>query len=173
MTTAIATRPDTLVDPVTGNKTWVHEDTGRHYVPQSLRGYLLGRTLDVIIVAAATFALAKGTTALLESTALMAQEWHLVAISGFILFAVVFIYGGIAGTVGSIGEAVTRMRVVDIDDGSVPGFLAGGLRAIGWVLYVLFTLALSSPDAAETRYVAVRRNAAVFRGQAPLPAAKP
>ncbi|QOT19522.1 hypothetical protein [Paenarthrobacter sp. YJN-5] len=53
----------TLVDPALGKKAWAHESTGRHYVPQSLRGYLLGRALDVVIVAAASFALAKGRTA--------------------------------------------------------------------------------------------------------------
>jgi hypothetical protein len=159
LTDTIATSPDTIIDPVTGAKAWTHELTGRHYVPQSLRGYLLGRALDIIIVAAATFALAKGAEALLQSTALMAQEWQSVAVVGLILFSVTFLYGGIAGTVGTVGETVTRMRVVNIDDGSVAGFLAGGLRAVGWFLYVLFTLALSSSGAAETRYVAVRRNA--------------
>ncbi|HCB57550.1 MAG TPA: hypothetical protein DEP82_06360 [Arthrobacter bacterium] len=86
---------------------------------------------------------------------------------------VIFLYGGIAGTVGTLGEAATRMRVVNIDDGSVPGFLTGGLRAVGWFLFVLFTVMLSDTGAADTRFVAVRRNTGVFQGQEPVPAAKP
>ncbi|HAP90904.1 MAG TPA: hypothetical protein DCR15_14750, partial [Arthrobacter bacterium] len=72
----IATRPDTLIDPVTGARTWPHEATGRHYVPQGLRRYLLGRALDVVIVAAAALALAKGVTVALQPTTLLTQEWQ-------------------------------------------------------------------------------------------------
>jgi hypothetical protein len=63
------------------------------------------------------------------------------------------------------------MRIVNIDDGSYAGFLAGGRRAVGWFLYVLFTLMLNGTGDAETRFVAVRTNAAVFRGESPVAAA--
>lgn len=160
----------TLLDPVLREKVRVHEATGHHYVPQSLRGYLLGRALDVLVVAAAAFALAKGAVLLLAPAAVMAQEWAPVAVFGLILFAVIFLYGGIAGTVGTIGETITRMRVVTIDDGSAPGFRTGGLQAVGWFLYVIFTLMLNGDGNVGTRYVAVSTKAAVFRGEPPVAA---
>jgi hypothetical protein len=160
-----------LVDPVLGKKVWAHAGTGRYYAPQSVTGYLLGRILDIIIVAAAAFGLTKATDTLLISTTLMAPEWAPIAVFGIFLFATVFLYGGAAGTIGTVGEAVTRMRVVKIDDGSYAGFVAGGGRAIGWFLYVLFTMMLNGDGNAETRYVAVRTNAGVFRGKPPVAAA--
>jgi hypothetical protein len=160
-----------LVDPVLGKKVWAHNNSGRYYVPQSVTGYLLGRILDIIIVAAAAFGLTKATDILLLSTTLMAPEWAPIAVFGVFLFVVVFLYGGAAGTVGTIGEDVSRMRIVNIDDGSYAGFLAGGRRAVGWFLYVLFTLMLNGTGDAETRFVAVRTNSAVFRGESPVAAA--
>lgn len=170
--TAVSTRPDLLIDPVTGQDTWTHELTGRAYVPQSLRGYLFGRVLDIAIVAAAVFALTRGAAAALQSTSLMTQEWQSVTASGLILLSVIFLYGGAAGTIGTLGERLTGMRVVNIDDGTTPGFRAGGLRAVGWFLCVIFTLLLSSAGTAETRYVAVRTTTGVYRGGSPVPAAK-
>lgn len=171
--TAAATRPDTLLDPVTGRDTWTHELTGQLYVPQGLRGYLLGRVLDIIIVAAAVFALTAGVTSTLQSTSLMGQEWQSVTVFGLILFSTIFLYGGAAGTIGTFGEHLTRMRVVNINDGSFPGFRTGGLRAIGWFLCVIFTLILNGTGEAETRFVAVRTNCNVFHRQPrPEPAAK-
>jgi hypothetical protein len=156
------------MDPATGRRTWAHGNTGRRYVPQSLRGYLLGRALDIVLVVGAVWALAKGASLLLHSAGLMLQEWQSVASVGLLLFAIVFLYGGVAGTVGTLGEAATRMRVVSIADGSVPGFLAGGLRAVGWVLHAALTLLLSDTGQADTKYVAVRRGAGAYKNHAPV-----
>lgn len=172
MTTAtMSARPttDELIDPILGQKAWPHADTGRYYVPQGVTGYLLGRILDIVIVAAAVFGLTRAADSLLLSTTVMAAEWAPIAVFGAFLFAAVFLYGGIAGTVGTFGEQVVRMRIVKIDDGSSAGFLAGGLRAVGWFLYVLFTLMLNDTGNAETRFVAVRTNTGVFRGERPVP----
>jgi hypothetical protein len=158
-----------LVDPALGKRVWPHVDTGRYYVPQSVTGYLTGRILDIIIVAAAAFGLTKATDALLQSTTVMAPEWVPIAFFGAYLFAAVFLYGGAAGTVGTIGEAATRMRIVNVDDGTCAGFVNGGLRAVGWFLYVLFTLMLNGDGNAETRFVAVRTTSGVFRGEHPAP----
>src|SRR6478735_5091107 len=113
-----------LIDPVLGTKAWPHADTGRFYVPQGVTGYLAGRILDIIIVAAAAFGLTKATDAFLQSTTVMAPEWVPITFFGAYLFIAIFLYGGAAGTVGTIGEAATRMRVVTFDDGSYAGFLA-------------------------------------------------
>lgn len=156
-----------LVDPILGTRAWPHADTGRYYVPQSLTGYLAGRVLDIVLVAAAAFGLTKATDAFLQSTTIMAPEWVPIAFFGAYLFAAVFLYGGAAGTTGTIGEAATRMRVVNVDDGSHAGFVAGGLRAVGWFLYVLFTLMLSGDGNADTRFVAVRTSSGVFQGKHP------
>lgn len=158
---------DDLIDPVLGKKAWPHAATGRYYVPQSVTGYLAGRIIDILLVAAAAFGLTKATDTLLLSTTLMSPEWAPIVAFSVFLFAAVFLYGGAAGTVGTLGEAVTRMRVVNIDDGTYAGFRAGGLRAVGWFLYVLFTLMLNGDGNAETRFVAVRTNSGVFRGERP------
>jgi hypothetical protein len=160
-----------LIDPVLGKKAWPHAGTGRHYVTQSVTGYLTGRILDIIVVATAAFGLTKATDLILLSTTVMAPEWAPIVVFGVFLFAAIFLYGGAAGTVGTLGEAVTRMRVVNIDDGSYAGFLPGGRRAVGWFLYVLFTLMLNGTGDADTRFVAVRTNSGVFRGESPVAAA--
>ncbi|GAA4032609.1 hypothetical protein GCM10023063_14870 [Arthrobacter methylotrophus] len=156
-----------LIDPVLGKKVWPHAGTGRYYVPQSVTAYLMGRILDIILVAAAAFGLTKATDTLLLSTTIMSPEWAPIAVFGVFLFATVFLYGGAAGTIGTIGEAVARMRIVTIDDGAYAGFLAAGLRAVGWFLYVLFTLMLNGDGNAETRFVAVRTSAGVFPSEPP------
>ncbi|ACL42150.1 conserved hypothetical protein (plasmid) [Pseudarthrobacter chlorophenolicus A6] len=159
-----------LVDPSTRKTTLVHHATGRHYVPQGLRRYLLGRALDIAVVVTGVSALAEGMAMAFQSTGLVLQEWQSVTAVGLLLFAVVFLYGGIAGTVGTLGEAATRMRVVDIDNGNTAGFLHGGLRAVGWVLFALLTLMLNGTGETDTRYVAVRRDAGVYQGQSPVAA---
>lgn len=133
-----------------------HSATGRPYAPQGLLAYLLGRSLDLVVVVAVVTALGKGVITLYESTNLSVQEWQPVAAIGLILFTVIFLYGGLAGTVGTLGEAATKMRVVNIDTGRPAGFLHGGLRAVGWVLFVAFTMMLNDSGVSDTRYVAIR-----------------
>lgn len=127
--------------------------------------------MDIVIVAAAAFGLTWVAGLLLQNTPLMGQEWQLIAAFGLTLFAVIFLYGGAAGTIGTIGENLTRMRVVTIDDGKDAGFRAGGLRAVGWFLYVIFTVMLSDTGATESRFVAVRSNTGFFRGERSAPGA--
>ena len=173
MTTTVSAPEDPLTDTAIRERVWAHATSGRPYVPQSLRGYLTGRVLDIIVVVAATTGLTKATDAILSSTTIMAPEWVPVAVFCTFLLTIVFLYGGIAGTVGTFGERATRMRVVTIDDGSYAGFLGGGLRAIGWLFYVLFALMLSDTSSrTETRFVAVRTHPAGSGGQHPLAAVK-
>lgn len=88
MTTA--TRP-ALIDPVLREKVWAHSGAGRYYVPQSLTGYLLGRALDAVIVTAVTAGLTMASSALLETTAVMASEWGPIVLFGVLLFLTVFL----------------------------------------------------------------------------------
>lgn len=60
------------------------------------------------------------------------------------------------------------MRIVTIEDGSGAGFRTGGTRAVGWFLYVIFTLMLNGTGEAETRFVAVSTRSGVFRGEHPV-----
>jgi hypothetical protein len=44
----------------------------------------------------------------------------------------IFAYGALCGTTGGLGDRVSGIRAVRIDDGSRPGPWRGGLRAVLW-----------------------------------------
>lgn len=118
--------------------------------------HFLARALDTAVVAAATTAAMLIINAA-SGGALRGDSWQGTAVLCLVLAAVTFLYGGLAGTTGTLGDRVADMRVVRVSDGTRPGFRTGGTRALGWVLYVAFALMLNDTGGVESRFVAVRR----------------
>lgn len=119
--------------------------------------HFLGRALDTVVVIAAIVTAMLALYAAAGDVLPGADSWQGTLIGFVVLAAATFLYGGLAGTTGTLGDAVTGMVVVRTSDGTRPGFLTGGIRALGWVLYVLFALMLNDTGGIESRFVAVRR----------------
>lgn len=134
------------------------EDTGVPYRQQGALQHVLGRALDVLIVAGATHATMLGLRALGGTSLPSTDSWLGCVILILVLLGVTFFYGCLAGTVGTLGDLVTGMRVVRRSDGTKPGFRTGGTRALGWFVLIVFDLMLSNTGGVlESRFVAVRR----------------
>ncbi len=135
----------------------------RPHREQGILAYLLGRALDIVVVAGAVIGAMHVLNAASGGSLPGVESWQGTLILCLVLVAVTFLYGGLAGTVGTLGDAATGMRVVRISDGTRPGFRTGGTRALGWVLCVLFAAMLSDTvmpgdtGGIESRFVAVRR----------------
>lgn len=135
------------------------EDTGVPYREQGMLGHFLGRALDVLIVAGATHAIMLGLRALGGTSLPSTDSWMGCAILILVLLAATFLYGCLAGTVGTVGDLVTGMRIVRRSDGTKPGLRTGGARALGWSILIVFDLMLSNTGGVlESRFVAVRRD---------------
>lgn len=139
----------------------VFESTGIPYREQGLLGHFLGRALDTIAVGAAATAIMLGLYAV-GGTAMPAfRDWQGSVLLLIIMLASTFLYGGLAGTAGTLGDAATGMRAVRRCDGSRPGFWTGGFRALGWLVYIALVLMFyiaPGGDGIESPYVAVRRD---------------
>lgn len=143
----------TLVSTPARPKTRPEESPGEPGVV----AYLLGRALDVAVVLGITAAAMVFLKAASGNTLPGGDSWQGTAILCAVLAVVTFLYGGLAGTLGTVGDRAAGMRIVRASDGTRPGFKTGGARALGWTLYLVFTLALGDSGGIESRFVPVRR----------------
>jgi hypothetical protein len=74
------------------------------------------------------------------SIALLSSNGLFLAALAAIWFLVLFAYGMIMGTVGSLGDATAGMRSVRIADGTTSGAWLGGWRAVCWSFAPLYLL---------------------------------
>ncbi|QOD06109.1 RDD family protein [Pseudarthrobacter sp. BIM B-2242] len=151
--------PTTATAPSTDEKQLpTFEDTGVPYREQPMVSHFLGRALDVLVVGGATAAVMLSLYAV-GSTAMPAFDaWQGSVLLLAVMLSATFLYGCLAGTAGTLGDLVTGMRTVRRTDGSRPGFWVGGLRALGWLLNIVFVVMLSDTGGVESRFVAVRRD---------------
>lgn len=109
------------------------------------------------------------------SMAMLSDTGVYVAVMAAIWFAVVFAYGMVWGSIGSLGDAAAGMRSVRISDGARVGAWRGGRRAIWWsfaprYLVLSFAAILSGGgDTFESRFTAVDLRFGLARGRAPVP----
>jgi hypothetical protein len=171
-----------LLDAVTGRPVLAYTRTGEHYVRKAGWPHFWGRALDAIVVLAVAVALMAVLNSLIQKLALGSLSLALLASNGLFLtalaavwFLVLFAYGMIMGTTGSLGDAAAGMRSVRIADGTTSGAWLGGWRAICWSfgpLYYLmaFASALSGGggDTFEAKFTAVDLRSGVSQGAAPV-----
>jgi hypothetical protein len=171
-----------LLDAVTGRPVLAYTRTGGHYVRKAGWPHFWGRALDAVVVLAVAAILMAVLNSLVQNLALGSLSLALLASNGLFLtalaalwFLVLFAYGMIIGTTGSLGDAAAGMRSVRISDGTTSGAWLGGWRAICWSfapLYYLmaFASALSGGggDTFEAKFTAVDLRSGAFQGAAPV-----
>jgi hypothetical protein len=171
-----------LLDAVTGRPVLAYTRTGEHYVRKAGWPHFWGRALDAVVVLAVAGILMAVLNSLIQNLALGSLSLALLASNGLFLtalaavwFLVLFAYGMIMGTTGSLGDAAAGMRSVRIADGTTSGAWLGGWRAICWSfapLYYLmaFASALSGGggDTFEAKFTAVDLRSGVSQGAAPV-----
>lgn len=172
-----------LVDPVNGQPVYAHTDTGAYYVRKAGWPHFWGRALDALVVMAVAGAFMAILNSMVQSYALGALSTMLAlsngaffAVLAAIWFVVVFAYGMIAGTAGSLGDAAARMRSVRLSDGTRSGALLGGWRAVCWSFaplfcILVFTSALSGGggDSFDAKFTALDVRSGVAGGGTPVP----
>jgi hypothetical protein len=171
-----------LLDAVTGGPVLAYTRTGERYVRKVGWSHFWGRALDAVVVFAVAGILMAVLNSLIQNLALGSLSLALLASNGLffatlaaVWFLVLFAYGMIMGTTGSLGDAAAGMRSVRIADGTTSGPWLGGWRAICWSfapLYYLvaFASALSGGggDTFEAKFTAVDLRSGVSHGAAPV-----
>lgn len=171
-----------LVDAANGQPVFVHADTGNHYVRKAGWPHFWGRALDALVVMVASGILMAVLNSLVQnlalgslSLALLSSNGLFVAALAVIWFLVVFAYGMVGGTAGSLGDAAAGMRSLRIADGTTSGAWLGGWRAVCWSfapLYyvVVFASALGGGggDTFEAKFTAVDLRSGLSQGAAPV-----
>jgi hypothetical protein len=180
-----STPPSTtgLIDAANGLPVRRHADTGAYYVRKAGWPHFWGRTLDALVVMVVAGALMGAVDAANRdlalgrlSMAMLADTAVYVAVMAAIWFVVVFAYGMVCGSIGSLGDAAAGMRSVRISDGGRVGAWRGGRRAFWWSfapLYLVLSFAAifsgSGGDSFESRFTAVDLRCGLARGRAPVP----
>jgi hypothetical protein len=171
-----------LVDAVSGLPVLAHTGTGEHYVRKAGWPHFWGRALDgvvVLLVAGVLMALLNSLVQNLAlgqlSLALLSSNGLFLAVLATIWFLVLFAYGMIMGTVGSLGDAAAGMRSVRIADGTTSGAWLGGWRAVCWSFAPLyFVLVFASAltggggDTFDAKFTAVDLRSGISQGAAPV-----
>lgn len=171
-----------LVDAVTGRPVLVFTRTGEYYVRKASWPHFWGRALDGLVVLLTAGIIMAVLNSLIQNLALGSLSLALLSSNGLfvvalaaIWFIVLFAYGMILGTVGSLGDAAAGMRSVRIADGTTSGSWLGGWRAICWSfapLYFLlaFASALSGGggDTFDAKFTAVDLRSGLSQGTAPI-----
>ncbi|MEU4644697.1 hypothetical protein [Micromonospora sp. NPDC023814] len=180
-----STPPSTtgLIDAVNGLPVRRHTDTGAYYVRKAGWPHFWGRTLDALVVMVVAGVLMGAVNAANQdlvlgqlSTAMFASTGVYVAVMAAIWFVVVFAYGMVWGSVGSLGDAASGMRSVRTSNGEGFGAWLGGWRAFCWSfapLYLVVSVAAvfsgSGGDSFETEFTAIDLRSGLAQGQAPVP----
>lgn len=171
-----------LVDAVTGGPVLAHTRTGNYYVRKPGWPHFWGRVLDGLVVLLAAGILMAVLNSLVQSLALGSLSLALLSSNGLfvaalaaIWFIVLFAYGMIMGSVGSLGDAAAGMRSVRIADGTTSGAWLGGWRTVCWSfapLYFLlaFASALSGGggETFDARFTAVDVRSGLAEGIPPV-----
>ncbi|WP_309105996.1 hypothetical protein [Arthrobacter sp.] len=171
-----------LVDAVTGGPVLAHTRTGNYYVRKPGWPHFWGRVLDGLVVLLAAGILIAVLNSLVQSLALGSLSLALLSSNGLfvaalaaIWFIVLFAYGMIMGSVGSLGDAAAGMRSVRIADGTTSGAWLGGWRTVCWSfapLYFLlaFASALSGGggETFDARFTAVDVRSGLAEGIPPV-----
>lgn len=171
-----------LVDAVTGSPVLAHTRTGKHYVRKPGWPHFWGRLLDGLVVLLAAGILMAVLNSLVQSLALGSLSLALLSSNGLfvatlaaIWFVVLFAYGMIMGSVGSLGDAAAGMRSVRIADGTTSGAWLGGWRTVCWSfapLYFLlaFASALSGGggETFDAKFTAVDVRSGLAQGTPPV-----
>ncbi|MDV8147746.1 hypothetical protein [Arthrobacter sp. B10-11] len=172
-----------LLDAVTGRPVLAYTRTGERYVRKADWSHFWGRALDAAVVFAVAGVLMGVLNSLIQNLVLGSLSLALLASNGLFLaalaavwFLVLFAYGMIMGTTGSLGDAAAGMRSVRIADGTTSGAWLGGWRAVCWSfapLYYLVAFASAlgggGGDTFEAKFTAVDLRSGVSRGAAPVP----
>ncbi|BCL18138.1 RDD family protein [Micromonospora sagamiensis] len=175
--------PTGLVDVTNGRPVRRHPETGAYYVAKAGWPHFWGRTLDALVVMVVAGVLmgvvhvAQQDLALGQlSIAMSSSTGVYVAVLAAVWFVVLFAYGMVWGSVGSIGDVASGMRSVRIANGRRSGAWRGGWRAFCWSfapLYLVLVVAAafegSGGDSFDTRYVAIDLRSGLARGWAPVP----
>ncbi|HEY8699928.1 MAG TPA: hypothetical protein VIM08_03025 [Arthrobacter sp.] len=170
------------MDAATGRPVFAFTKTGQLYVRKAGWPHFWGRALDALVVTVAAGILMALLNSLVQnlalgplSLALLSSNGLFVAALAAIWFLVVFAYGMITGTAGSLGDAAAGMRSVRIADGTTSGAWLGGWRAVCWsfapLYYVLaFASALGGGggDTFEAKFTAVDLRSGLSQGAAPV-----
>lgn len=171
-----------LVDAVTGGPVLAHTRTGNYYVRKPGWPHFWGRVLDGLVVLLAAGILMAVLNSLVQSLALGSLSLALLSSNGLfvaalaaIWFIVLFAYGMIMGSVGSLGDAAAGMRSVRIADGTTSGAWLGGWRTVCWSFAPLyFLLALASAlsggggETFDARFTAVDVRSGLAEGIPPV-----
>lgn len=175
--------PTGLIDPVTGLPVRRHTASGRYYVAKPGWAHFWGRSLDALVVIVAAGILMAVLNSLVQNLALGPLSFALLDSTGLfaaalaaVWFAVLFAYGMVWGSVGSIGDAAAGMRSVRISDGTTSGAWLGGWRAVCWSfapLYLVMSIAVAfsggGGDSFSANFVSIDRRSGVAGGAAPVP----
>jgi hypothetical protein len=171
-----------LVDALTGGRVLAHTTTGNYYVRKPGWPHFWGRSLDGLVVVLVAGILMAVLNSLVQSLALGSLSLALLSSNGLFLaalaaiwFLVLFAYGLIMGTVGSLGDAAAGMRSVRISDGTTSGAWLGGWRAVCWsfaALYFLlaFASALSGGggETFDAKFTAIDVRSGLTQGTPPV-----
>jgi hypothetical protein len=118
-----------------------HRATGKRYAAKPARPHSWARALDSAIVITAAVILMVTLRAQVANYALGTALSEALLSNGMLMFAAmvgvwfvtIFLYGMVCGSpVGSIGDQSFGVRAVRITDGTRPGALLGGCRAVCW-----------------------------------------
>jgi hypothetical protein len=171
-----------LLDAVTARPVLAHTQTGSYYARKPGWPHFWGRALDGSVVLLAAGILMAVFNSLVQNLALGSLSIALLSSNGLFLaalaaiwFLVLFAYGMIMGTVGSLGDATAGMRSVRIADGTTSGAWLGGWRAVCWSFAPLyFLLAFASAfsggggDAFDARFTVVDLRSGLTQGRQPV-----
>ena len=175
--------PTGLIDPVNGLPVRRHTASGGYYVPMPGWAHFWGRSLDALVVIVAAGVLMAVLNSLVQNLALGPLSFALLDSTGLfaaalaaVWFAVLFAYGMVWGSLGSVGDAAAGMRSVRISDGTTSGAWLGGWRAVCWSfapLYLVMAIAVAfsggGGDSFSANFVSIDRRSGVAGGDAPVP----
>ncbi|WP_346927445.1 hypothetical protein [uncultured Arthrobacter sp.] len=175
--------PTGLIDPVNGLPVRRHTASGGYYVPKPGWAHFWGRSLDALVVIVAAGVLMAVLNSLVQNLALGPLSFALLDSTGLfaaalaaVWFTVLFAYGMVWGSLGSVGDAAAGMRSVRISDGTTSGAWLGGWRAICWSfapLYLVMAIAVAfsggGGDSFSANFVSIDRRSGVAGGDAPVP----
>ncbi|WP_396020177.1 hypothetical protein [Arthrobacter sp. ISL-69] len=171
-----------LIDPVNRRRVRRHTASGACYVEVAGWPHFWGRSLDALVIILVAVSLMAVLNSLVRnlalgplSLALFSNDGLFVATLTAIWFLVLFAYGMIMGTAGSLGDVAAGMRSVRIADGTTSGAWLGGWRAVCWSfapLYLLLAFASAlgggSGDTFDAKFTAVDLRSGVAHGAAPM-----
>ena len=160
-----------------------HTASDALYVPKPGWAHFWGRSLDALVVMVAAGVLMAVLNSLVQNLALGPLSFALLDSAGLfaaalaaVWFAVLFAYGMVWGSLGSVGDAAAGMRSVRISDGTTSGAWLGGWRAVCWSfapLYLFLSIAAAfsggGGDSFSANFVSIDCRSGVAGGAAPVP----